>query len=269
MKNNNILEIDINIDSLPIFNRASTTNFVPILGKLKCNSEVFIIGIFCGEGSDPADMDAYFGDLSEEVNNLKTNGFVFDNEVYRFKIRHWILDQKARAYVKCVKGVRGYYCCEKFTVKGVGHHNRMSLLEQDCTLRADESFLDFASRLMVPRTEHFDDIEVDEHVTGVSSLLECQQQMVSKFRLDAMHLIYKGVFLRWLDYLWSGRGNYSLNQVEKQEISNTIGSFRDFCPCDFNRTPFAFRTPKLKATELRRLLLLNSKSTTELLILES
>ncbi|KAE8742843.1 hypothetical protein FOCC_FOCC011581 [Frankliniella occidentalis] len=252
--NHNEVAIDINIDSLPIFNK-SKTNFIPILGRLVNIPEPFIIGIFCGCGSDPSDMSSFLEKFVDEVNMLKDTGFVFNDRAYPFSIRHYILDQKARASIKCVKGVRGYYCCEKCTVKGIDYMNRMCLLDQNCPLRTDESFIDMATAKMMPNLEHYDDFELDEHVIGVSPLLSCEEKLVSKFRLDSMHLVYKGVFLRWFDFLWNTRKDYSLTPEEKREISTIIGSFREYCPCDFNRKPFPITSEKLKATELRRMLL--------------
>ncbi|KAK3913357.1 Transient receptor potential cation channel subfamily M member 1 [Frankliniella fusca] len=249
-----VIAIDINIDSVPLFNKSST-NFVPILGKLVDSSEPFIIGIFCGTGSDPADLDTFLHNYVQEVNNLKSNGFQYEEKTWKFRTRHYILDQKARASIKCVKGVRGYFCCEKCTVKGTDYMNRMCLLNHDCQLRTDENFIDMASLQMMPRSEHFEDTEIDRHVIGISPLLSCESKMVSKFRLDSMHMVYKGVFLRWFEFLWSGHGSYSLGRRQKQDISLKLGSFRPFCPSDFNRKPFAIKSEKLKATELRRILL--------------
>ncbi|KAK3910778.1 Flagellar biosynthetic protein FlhB [Frankliniella fusca] len=215
----NEIAIDINIDSVPLFNKSST-NFVPILGRLVGENHPFVI-----------------------------------DKRYNFRIRHYILDQKARASIKCVKGVRGYFCCEKCTVRGTDYKNRMCLLNHNCALRTDESFIDLVADLMVPKTKHFDDKEIDSHVNGVSPLLRCETKLVSKFRLDSMHLVYKGVFSRWLEFLWSGYGNYSLSLREKREISSLLESFRKWCPCDFNRKPFAIKSEKLKAAELRRILL--------------
>jgi len=254
LSHNNV-QIDVNIDSLPIFNN-SKTNFIPILGRLVDCQEIFIAGIFCGDGSDPKDLHRFFEDYVQEVCELQSNGLMFENEMYNFKVRNYILDQKARASVKCVKGVRGYFCCEKCTVRGIDFMNRMCLLDHNCELRTDESFNELVAIFMTPKHEHYDDFDnVDEHIIGVSPLFGCEQQLVSKFRLDSMHLVYKGVFLRWLDFIWNGRGNYALSPYQKREISECLGSFRKWCPSDFNRKPFAISSVKMKATELRRILL--------------
>ncbi|KAE8739074.1 hypothetical protein FOCC_FOCC015430 [Frankliniella occidentalis] len=252
----NDIAIDVNIDSVPIFSN-SNVNFVPILGRLVDTKVVFIIGIYCGNGSDPSDLDSFFEKYVEDTNNLSKNGLLYRDQTFNFRVRHYILDQKARALVKCVKGVRGYYCCEKCNVRGVDFMNRMCLLEHDCDLRTDESFLDLAAALMTPRLEHADDDdEVDEHVTGLSPLLHCEKKLVSKFRLDSMHLVWKGVFLRWIYFLWNVRGDFSLTPQEKAEILDALTSLHKCCPNDFNRKPYAFHSvKKLKATELRRLAL--------------
>ena len=218
--------IDVNIDSLPVFDKARA-NVVPILGRLVDITKVFIIGIFCGNGSDPRDMDIYLEGYVEEVNRLRSSGFMFENVAHNFKVRHYILDQKARASIKCVKGVRGYFCCEKCTVRGVDYMNKMCLLDQNCPLRTDESLVEMAASLMMSKREHYDDDEIDEHVVVVSPLLECEKRLVSKFRLDSMHLVYKGVFLRWFDFLWNGRGNYALTPQQKVVISSLLQSFRE------------------------------------------
>ncbi len=255
LSKHNEITTDINIDSVPLFNKSSA-NFVPILGRLVGHKHPFIIGIFCGKGSDPKDLDTFLESYVAEVNDLKSNGFIFEEERHKFKTRHYILDQKARATIKCVKGVRGYFCCEKCTVRGTDYMRRMCLLNHDCVLRTDESFIDLVIALMMPKTQHFDDNEIDSHVNGVSPLLGCETKLVSKFRLDSMHLVYKGVFSRWMEFLWSpGFGNYSLSTRKKQEISALLGSLRKWCPKDFNRRPYAIKSEKLKATELRRILL--------------
>lgn len=160
----------------------TTANFVPILGRLVDVSRPFIKGIFCGKGSDPSDLESFLHDFVEEVNELVAQDFNYGINTFKFGVRHYIFDQKARASIKRVKGCRGYYCCEKCTVKGINYMNRMVLLDQDCPLRSDESFVELVSSLMMPRREHYDDYEKDEHVIGTSPLLDCEDKLVSKFR---------------------------------------------------------------------------------------
>jgi len=53
-----------------------------------------------------------------EVDHLLRNGYTSNNIIYKFSIRHYILDAPARAKVKYCIEHGGYYACEKCEVVG-------------------------------------------------------------------------------------------------------------------------------------------------------
>ena len=89
---------------------------------------VFLIGAYCGFG-DPKDLWFYLGDFVEEVADLQQNDVDTFERTCSFSIDKYILDAKARAFVKCSKCQRGYDFCERCVIKGVDYLNRMVLLQ--------------------------------------------------------------------------------------------------------------------------------------------
>lgn len=79
--------------------------------------------------------------------------------------------------------------------------------------------------------------------------------MVSQFRLDSMHLVYEGVFKRFLEVLFTWKGPWNLDIDTMQNISVTL-QLKSTFPQDFNRKPRNLEDwYKYKATELRCFLL--------------
>lgn len=116
-------------------------------------------------------------------------------------------------------------------------------LRDNASLRTDESFQNR------DQPEH--------HKYNSSSECDLQCGMVSTFRLDPMHLIYLGVFKRWLQFLFrivvtTGK----INNRAKYQLSLKMLRCSPWVPIEFNRRPRSFyEISKYKATELRRLLL--------------
>lgn len=235
------IELDINMDGLPL--AGNNLKFWPILGKLVGSEHPpFIIAIYCG-AKDPSDVDMFLGDFIVEVETLLQHGYEYNGHFYDFGLRNFILDAPARAFVKCCISHTGYGACEKCTVVGVHEEGRLNFshLGAECRLRSDQSYIDQEDRL---------------HHTGVSPLQFLNIGMVSSFRLDTMHLVHKGCFLRFLEALltWGGYWNPTANDINV--ISNKLVGLADSCPLDFNRKPKKFEFYyKYKATELRRLLM--------------
>ncbi|KAK3920470.1 Arginine--tRNA ligase [Frankliniella fusca] len=217
------VKIDINMDGLPLSKTGgSKLKFWPTLGKLKeTENEPFIIALYCGE-TDPRDIDLFMGDLTLELHSLYQNGYDHQGENHAFEVENFILDAPARSLVKCCVQHGGYGACEKCDVRGVYVADRMSyaVVGPEVRLRTDASFANQEDRF---------------HHNGVSPLTMINEiGLVSNFRLDTMHLVYKGAFLR---------------------LGKLLG-FIVSCPEDFNRKPRKIEEfYKYKATELRRLLL--------------
>ncbi|XP_070523068.1 uncharacterized protein [Cardiocondyla obscurior] len=230
--------IDVNINGLPL-HKSSSVRFWPILGRLiRTKNEPFIIAIFKGR-VDP-NVNDFLEPFVQEINNLFQNGYLHNNIVYKFFIRHYILDAPARAKVKCCIEHGGYCGCEKCEVVGEWIDNRMTYVELDKTLRTDESFRNQKQLY---------------HHQGYSPLLNVAL-LISQFRLDALHLIDLGVFKRFLLALWKWNGPWKLHRNSIADMSNKLVTLKDSCPSDFNRLPRSFEDFSfMKGTEYRRLLL--------------
>ncbi|KAK3928289.1 DNA-directed RNA polymerase subunit gamma [Frankliniella fusca] len=163
-------------------------------------------------------------------------GYENNGEVVAVEVTNFILDAPARSMVKCCIGHGGYGSCEKCCVVGEYSLGRIHFanVPDNCRLRTDQSFHDQSDRL---------------HHVGRSPLEFINVGMVSQFRLDSMHLVYKDAIFNWLGPWNPGAGTV-------QEISTVLLSFVQDCPRDFNRKPRKIEDfTKYKATELRRLLL--------------
>jgi len=232
------ITVDINMDGLTISN-SSTLKFWPILGKLiGALNEPFIIGLYVGH-KDPPNVYDYLEDFVNELNDLFNNGFECNGSRFKFSVRHYILDAPARAFIKCIIGHNGYGACEKCTVVGKWIANRLTFTDLDEPLRTDESFLNQDQPI---------------HHEGYSPLFFVKTKMVSQFRLDAMHLVYSGVFKRllmaWLE--WKGHFRLSLNAIAA--VSALLKISLKYCPNDFNRKrPDFSKAHFYKSTELRRM----------------
>lgn len=233
--------IDINIDGIPLHD-GNQAHFFPILGCLQGEEEPFIIAVWHGYADKPNDLDAFLNDFVEEVRVLQRDGVRMFNNVYNFRIRNYILDAVARSFIKCVIGHNGIYSCEKCDVQGVWFRGRTTYTRVNYTLRTDESFRARAN------PQH--------HNPGRSPLEDINAGMVSQFRLDPLHLIFLGVFKRWLTFILRENGNVSISDAELATLSETLLEIKNFTPAEFNRKPRKLTrgSDKLKGHELRRLL---------------
>lgn len=188
--NRESVQFDINIDGLELY-RSSRQTFWPILGCLVDEKEPFIIAVYHGEGKPP--LEPFLRQFVNELYILMTNGIIFKNTTYRIEVRNFVLDAPARAFIKCIRGHTSKKACEKCHVIGVRYKNREVFLDHDACLRNDEEF-----RYKV---------DAGHHIPGITSPLEeIGIGMVSQFRLDEMHLLYIGVFQRWLEFVLGKRG---------------------------------------------------------------
>ena len=241
LQNKNQIIVHINIDGVQLHNSADD-QFWPILGCLNGDKFPFIIGVWYGH-SKPDDLEGYLSDYIEEVKNLTTNGYEFYGANIAFSIGNYILDAPARQYVKGIHNHNSTFCCEKCTVKGVRHRNRQVFLCDNAPLRTDESF------------QNRNQPEHHKYTSPLERDLQCG--MVSMFRLDPMHLVYAGVFKRWLQFLFGivvtmGK----INNRAKSQLSLEMLRCSPWVPMEFNRRPRSFyEISKYKATEFRRILL--------------
>lgn len=93
------LSINVNIDGIPMF-KSSKQEFIPIL----CNIfeiptiKPMVIGIYCGRGKP--DLKCFLNPFVSEMKDVLINGMIINNCRVTFKIRSFICDSPARAFVK-------------------------------------------------------------------------------------------------------------------------------------------------------------------------
>lgn len=268
LRKHGIIIVDVNIDGLDLYKSGSGDCFWPILGCLRGLRTPFIIAVFFGNGK-PSDLKGFLKEFMKEARELQRYGFEVYGRVYQFELGNFILDAPARAFVKCCIGHNGKAACEKCTIYGRWLFNRVVFVGvEDGLPRTDEAYVNQ---------------EQEEHHKGVSPLLtHLGVNMVSQFRLDCMHLVYAGVFKRWLSYLFGimhrnetaeeqhirqlnktagvrqprFRPHGAVNSGAKNAINAAIEQIAASVPSDFNRRPRSLLfLSHFKCHELRRILL--------------
>lgn len=241
-KFNNPIVINVNIDGLPI-SKSSKSQLWPILAQicLENPTSPFIIGAY--HGCNKPNTDNFLQHFVTEFQHLNTVGFMFHNETYQVQIRAIICDSPARAFVTCTKSHNGYFGCSKCIVEGDYENHRMLFLDENCSLRTDDTFK-FR--------------QTPEHHTGVSLLEQIPLPMVTAFPLDYMHLICLGQMKKLLS-LWLRGPTYiearlSAGQI-KSLTADMISLKRHVCS-EFVRIPINLEElDRWKATEFRVFLL--------------
>ncbi|XP_036146886.1 uncharacterized protein LOC118644169 isoform X2 [Monomorium pharaonis] len=164
---NQEIVMDVNIDGMKPFPQShSQKEFWPILGNFANQDAPFIIAVFYGDGK-PNNLNLFLEEYVAEVSDLQENGFEFNETIYPFRVRNYVLDAPARAFVKYCIGHGGTFACEKCCVRGCRYRSREIFIDMNANLRSDESY---------------NVRENPEHHTGVSPLERIGTGMVSQLR---------------------------------------------------------------------------------------
>lgn len=101
---NNIIRLEVIIYGVQIYQNSSL-EFWPILVSSKnfINNEPFIVEIFCGNGK-PDPITLFLEDFVTEFINLKNNGIVISNILYKFDINFFTCYAPARSFLKQTAG---------------------------------------------------------------------------------------------------------------------------------------------------------------------
>lgn len=184
----NEIELLINVDGVPLF-KSSKKQLWPILCQvfsIPNRYKPFPVAIYCGN-TKPSDLEHYFNKFIDEINELQATGLTVNNHLYNVSIKAFVCDRPARSLLKCMKNHGGYYACERCTIKGVRHKNRIVYpLIGQYEPRTDLSFRNQSN---------------PEHHLGVSPLIRINPQidLVSQFVMDSMHLLFLGVMKKLLE----------------------------------------------------------------------
>lgn len=232
------IELLVNIDGIPLF-KSSGSQFWPILCSFGEESP-FLVGLFYGK-SKPNSVHEFLRDFLTEYSEINQNGILYENITVKIKIKSFVCDAPARAFLKCIKSHTGYYACERCVIKGTWKNNRIVLSEPDSALRTNE---DFARKAYA------------DHQKDISPLQTAGFNCVNGFSLDYMHLVCLGVVKRLLTFLKRGPSECKLSQRQITEISGELLSFSGKLPSEFARQPRTlFEIDRWKATEFRQFLL--------------
>jgi hypothetical protein len=240
---NKCLELQFNVDGLPIF-KSSSSSLWPILCRLMnclCK-DPFVVGIYYGNDK-PADVSEFLAEFVEEASFLSKNGLTVGDKLYTVKIHSFVCDAPARALVKGIKGHSGYDACEKCMEHGE-YLGKVIYPGTGAPLRTDISFDEMADE--------------NHHRLGSCPLKPLSVGCVSQFGLDYMHMVCLGICRRLLLY-WKGPVGplcVRLGSRAVNELSQKLVSLCPHIPFDFARKPRSVsEVMRWKATEFRQFLL--------------
>lgn len=238
-----IISLDFNIDGLPL-SKSSNLQVWPILGSVSNNSEVFLTGVYEGR-SKPKCANEFLEEFVSELNELVGDGFAFNSKLYSVKVRCFVMDTPARAYILGTKGHSGYFSCTRCEQKGEHVKNRLVFpFDMNCTSRTNERFRNRAQ---------------PEHHNAMTPIAmeNIQIDMVHQFTLDYMHVVCLGVMRTLLKAWVKVRGeNYSLTSSHINKMSESLNILGSSIPYEFCRKPRSLKElDRWKATELRQFLL--------------
>ncbi|CAG9790480.1 unnamed protein product [Diatraea saccharalis] len=183
------ISLNLNFDGLPIF-KSSKNEFWPILCNISENTNIkpLVIGIYYGIGK-PKNLTTYLEDFIAEVNHLLDEGITLSQNCEKkitIKIRCFVCDSPARAFIKGVCNFNGKHGCMKCVTVGEYSHNSHTVTFPDtiCSERTNDGF-----RNKLYGAHHKND----------SPLLNLPIDMVKDFPVgDSLHLIDLGIMKRLL-----------------------------------------------------------------------
>lgn len=242
---NGPLLLDVNVDGLPLY-KSSATQFWPILGRISniSGSKPFVIGIYVGK-KKLASVEEYLEDFINEMDDLIETGFYFNGVHLNVKLRAFICDSPAKAFIKHIKGHNAYYGCTICIQSGIYDNKRMSFPEIDSTLRTNLGF-----RNRIHEEHHINDGE------NVSPLERLDIDMIYDFPLDYMHLLLLGV-MKKLFLIWtSGDLRVRMSGHLQNLITKMLKEISETQSRSFSRPSRSLEFLKFwKATEFRTFLL--------------
>ncbi|XP_045461545.1 uncharacterized protein LOC123671624 [Harmonia axyridis] len=116
------ISLNISMDGLPIY-KSSRSEFWPILFNIHELPEIkpMIIGIYCGKGK-PSNLAEYLTPFVEEAKPILSEGLIINGNNTTVKIRCFVCDSPARAFIKGVTNFNSKHGCLKCTTVGEYSH---------------------------------------------------------------------------------------------------------------------------------------------------
>lgn len=187
IQNWNPLELNFNIDAFTHYN-SSYKNIWLILCQVHDKHylhQPFTVTLYSGL-SKPADCMEYFNDFLIEINSMLENSVNIVGKNIELKIKKFICDTSARAFIKQTKGNASRDALEKCYLKGEKIDDTMVFIGINCRNRTDEEFRNF--------------IDVDHH-NAVSPLkfISPKIDIIKLFIIDSMHFFGEGVMKKFME----------------------------------------------------------------------
>lgn len=155
------------------------------------------------------------------------------------KLKCFICDTPARAFLKCTVGHKGKNSCERCKVMGKSVERRTVFRNTEATERLDASF-----RSMHQASHH----HKPSPLLNVLPFVD----MIFTFVLDFMHLCCNGIMKKLLDFWMNG----FLSVNNRKELGRRMEYLKSQVPFEFQRKTRTTATfAKWKATEFRFFLL--------------
>jgi len=240
------IELIVNVDGLPLF-KSSRTEFWPILGLIRGQSNPFPIGIWSGTGK-PSSHNEYLRPFVDEATTLQDHGFSYNGTHFGVKISGFSCDAPARSFITGTKGHTGKHACPKCKTTGIYY-------SKPGKTRGRETFPDLDSELRTHLS--FVNRESPEFHNFTTILEELEIDMIMDIPLDYMHLVCLGVVKKLLSH-WLKRGTvcHLITKENVAEISRRLVALQGSIPSEFARRPRPLEDlPRFKATEFRQFLL--------------
>jgi hypothetical protein len=259
-----IIVVDIFIDGFPI-KRSSRLCGWPILGGIvdRYDLPVLLFGIYQGYGS-PKNSDDFLIDFAREARRLIAAGIYVgpNKELKRFKIRAFLADAPARAFLLCVKNHSSKHGCSKCEQVGAVEKDEEEIQPPKAkkakttiryqttagVLRTNESFHQRSDKPH-HQPDHLEKRTVLEEYLNFS--------MVSRVPIDSMHCIDLGVTKKFFKLVIKNKGKRFLAHNDFiAEMDRTFVSYKSYVPDDFERSTRTLEELGLfKAKECRSLVL--------------
>ncbi|XP_053667917.1 uncharacterized protein LOC128718306 [Anopheles marshallii] len=238
----NEISINLFVDGLPL-HQSGPTQLWPIMIQLHELPEVpiLVIGTYCGMGK-PNNVEEYLRPLATDLNHVLENGVHINHTKIYVRIRAFIADSPARAFIKGVANYNAANGCIKCKIVGRRRNARMTF-EGTAEARTDAEF----------RSGQY----VIGHQKRPTPLLDVIGfDMVKTITVaDDLHILHLGVTKRLLEgYVEGNLTPVSKWTVgEQREISNILVSTQ--LPVEIHRVMRSLKHLKYwKGSELRTFL---------------
>jgi len=237
--------LDFGIDGLPLF-KSSKRGLWPILGKVANESKTkpFPIGIYFGPDK-PASLNNFLHDFAYELSEILQDGIMVGKNIVDVKIRSFICDAPARAFICQTIQHNGFEGCSKCTAKAW----KIGGTTVYPTCRGEpKTDIGFKNRVY-PKYHK-------TTVDPVSELEKLNVGMVSQVPLDPMHLIDLGVTKKVLTLLIDDKSCSKIKKEDVLQLSEKLLSFAPYIIKEFARKPRSLdEVKRWKATEFRQFVL--------------